>query len=78
MNVTRLVAGSLFFTPEAVSAAFSGAFSGAFSAAGAGVSSLAGSCALSCAGEEAGSKLTKAQELGVTIITETQFDEMTH
>ncbi len=28
------------------------------------------------AGEEAGSKLTKAEELGVTIITEAEFDEM--
>ena len=28
------------------------------------------------AGEEAGSKLTKAQELGVTILSETEFIEM--
>ena len=30
------------------------------------------------AGEDAGSKLTKAQELGVTIISEKEFEEMTH
>ena len=28
------------------------------------------------AGEDAGSKLTKAQSLGVTIISETEFEEM--
>ena len=28
------------------------------------------------AGEDAGSKLTKAKELGVTIITEKDFEEM--
>lgn len=30
------------------------------------------------AGEEAGSKLTKAQNLGVTILTEAEFKQMIH